>query len=281
MRRFFNSFSFKLFCVVLAALIVGAMFSALSHGGSSPLTSVAGAVFGPVQRLASFTSAKLSSLPFSFRSSTVLAEEIDTLEGEVGTLRDQLVDYEQLRRKLNLYEEFLELKEDNPDQQYCEASVVGRDSADYIGSFTLNKGANSGISVQDPVIYGSNLVGVVASVTPTQCTVNTILNPNVNVSCYEIRTGSLGYSTTTVALAQQGFCQMPNLPTTTAITEGGMVCTSGVGGVYPADLIIGTIDSIVDATVDISAAAIIKPAIELNKITAVFVVTEFEGQGSN
>ena len=63
---------------------------------------------------------------------------------------------------------------------------------------TLNKGSINDIRVNDPVIYGEYLVGVVASVTPTQCTVNTILNPNVNVSAYEVRTRDLGFVTSTV-----------------------------------------------------------------------------------
>ena len=261
MLRFFKSTSFKIFALVLAALAAGSIFSALSRGEASPLTSAVSVVFSPAQRFASFISSKFSNLPISFRSSSYLAAEIEDLNGEIETLRNQLIDYEKSKRKLALYEEFLELKQENPDQKYCEAS--------------------SGISVQDPVIYGSNLVGVVASVTPTQCTVNTILNPDVNVSCYEIRTAVLGYSTTSVELARDGFCKMPNLPASTAITQGGIVCTSGVGGVYPADLVIGTIDSVVDASVDISAAAIIKPAVEFDEITDVFVVTEFDGQGTN
>lgn len=281
MLRFFKSTSFKIFALVLAALAAGSIFSALSRGEASPLTSAVSAVFSPAQRFASFISSKFSNLPISFRSSSYLAAEIEDLNGEIEALRNQLIDYEQSKRKLALYEEFLELKQENPDQKYCEASIVGRDAADYIGSFTLNKGSSSGISVQDPVIYGSNLVGVVSSVTPTQCTVNTILNPDVNVSCYEIRTAVLGYSTTSVELARDGFCKMPNLPASTAITQGGIVCTSGVGGVYPADLVIGTIDSVVDASVDISAAAIIKPAVEFDEITDVFVITEFDGQGTN
>ena len=80
-------------------------------------------------------------------------------------------------------------------------------------------------------------------------------------------------------LAEKGLCHMPNLEGTTPVTIGGIVSTSGVGGVYPANLVIGTITEIDDATVDISAAAIIEPAADLKTVTGVFVITEFEGQG--
>ena len=73
------------------------------------------------------------------------------------------------------------LKEEHSDYVFAEAAVIGRDAAGRFGTVTLNKGSINDIRVNDPVIYGEYLVGVVASVTPTQCTVNTILNPNVNV----------------------------------------------------------------------------------------------------
>ncbi|MBQ5626506.1 MAG: hypothetical protein IIU97_00200, partial [Bacteroidaceae bacterium] len=60
---------------------------------------------------------------------------------------------------------------------------------------------------------------------------------------------------------------------------GGIVCTSGVGGIFPRDLIVGTILDIVDGTVDISASAIIEPGVDFSKITDVFVITSFNGQG--
>ena len=72
---------------------------------------------------------------------------------------------------------------------------------------------------------------------------------------------------------------MPNLESTTPVTIGGIICTSGVGGVYPANLVIGTVREIADATVDISAAAVIEPAANPDSVTGVFIITEFEGQG--
>lgn len=275
MKRIFRRTSFKIFISVLALLIIGSAISALSHSSQSPLAAAVSVIFSPAQKLAAKTADAFSVLPFSFRSSTQLRAELEEVEAERDALRDQLVSYEELKRENALYKEFLQLKENHPDQKYVEASVVGRDSSDYVGSFTLNRGSSSGIKVQNPVIYGSNLVGTVVSVSPTSCTVNTLFNPDVNVSCYEIRTGTLGYVTTEVSLAKDGLCCMPNLPADTAVTEGGVVCTSGVGGVYPRDLVIGTIDDIVDATVDISAAANIRPAVDYGKITGVFVITEF------
>ncbi|MBQ2903411.1 MAG: rod shape-determining protein MreC [Clostridia bacterium] len=278
MIRFLKSTAFKIFAVIAAALLAGSVFAVLSRSGSSPLTSVTSFVFGPVSRLSSYVAAEFSKLPISFKSSSTLAKEVDALKKQVDTLTDQLVELEQLRNKNALYQEFLEIKEAHADYNFAEAAIIGRDAADNLGTFTLNKGSTADISVNDPVIYGKYLVGVVSSVTPTQCTVNTILNPKVNVSAYEVRTRDLGFVTSTVELAREGHCHMPGLSSSTAVTAGGIVCTSGVGGIFPRDLIIGNIVDVVDGTVDISASAIIEPGIDFAEITDVFIITSFDGQ---
>ncbi len=278
MIRFLKSTAFKIFAVVAAALLAGSVFAVLSRSGSSPLTSVTSFVFGPVSRLSSYVAAEFSKIPISFKSSSTLAKEVDALKKQVDNLTDQLVELEQLRNKNALYQEFLEIKEAHADYVFAEAAIIGRDAADNLGTFTLNKGSTADISVNDPVIYGKYLVGVVSSVTPTQCTVNTVLNPKVNVSAYEVRTRDLGFVTSTVSLAQEGYCHMPGLSSSTAVTAGGIVCTSGVGGIFPRDLIIGNIVDVVDGTVDISASAIIEPGIDFAAITDVFIITSFDGQ---
>lgn len=278
MIRFLKSTAFKIFAAAVAALLAGSVFALLSRGGSSPLNRVTGFIFSPVSRAATYVASEFSKLPISFKSSSSLAAEVDELEGEIDRLKEQLVDYEQAKHKNEFYQEFLGLKEEHSDYKFAEAAVIGRDAADRFETFSLNKGSLDGISVNDPVIYGKYLVGVVASVTETQCTVNTILNPKVNVSAYEVRTRDLGFVTSTVALAEQGCCEMPGLSSSTSVTAGGIVCTSGVGGIFPRDLIIGNIIDVVDGTVDISASAVIQPGAQLDRITDVLIITEFDGR---
>ena len=83
MIRFLKSSAFKIFAIVAAALLAGSVFALASRSGSSPLTSVTSFVFGPVSRAASFVASEFSNLPISFRSSSALAKEIDSLEKEL------------------------------------------------------------------------------------------------------------------------------------------------------------------------------------------------------
>ena len=201
------------------------------------------------------------------------------LENQLGEAQKNLVGYEQAKQQIALYEEFLELKEENEDFQFASASVIGSDSSDAFGSFTLNRGELDGVKVNNPVIYGKYLVGVVVKTAPTYCVVNTVLNPEVNVSAYEVRTRESGYSTTTVDLAKEGKCCLSGLVRTTAIAPGGIVCTSGVGGIYPADLIVGTVEEVRNDTTNISSYAVINTQVDFAQLRDVFIITYFKGMG--
>ncbi len=278
MNRFFKSAAFRIFAAVLAALLAGSVMSVASRSGSSTVTKFTSMVFGPASKFAGAVVAEIKGIPVSFRSSSYLKRENDRLQNQVDELREQLVDYEQMIHEVEFYREFLELKEEHEDYEFVQASVIGRDAADRFGTLTLSKGSAAGVKVNDPVIYGRYLVGVVTAVTPTGCTVNTLLNPNLNVSAYESRSAEVSYVSTTVELSADGNCRMEGLSPETAVATGGLVCTAGVSGIYPKDLIIGTVTDVVDATSDISAWAIVEPGVDYSQLTDVLIITSFSGQ---
>ena len=279
MRSFFKSSRFKGFLGIFGILVLGVIIAAAVESGSSPASTVLGTVFSPLQKISSAVADSTKDFSLYFRSSAQYQERVKELESKLADAQDDLVGYEQAKQQLDLYEEFLELKEENEDFKFASASVIGSVSSDAFGSFTLNKGELDGVKVNCPVIYGKYLVGVVAKAAPTYCVVNTILNPEVNVSAYEVRTRESGYATTTPKLAKKGQCSLSGLVRTTAIAPGGIVCTSGVGGVYPADLIIGTVAEVKDDTTNISSYAVIETQVDFSQLRDVFVITQFKGMG--
>ena len=279
MRSFFKSTRFKGFLGFFGVLVLSIVIAAATESGSSPASTVLGTVFSPLQSVSSAIADSVKDFSVYFRSSAQYQERVKELENQLGEAQKELVGYEQAKQQLALYEEFLELKEENEDFQFASASVIGSDSSDAFGSFTLNKGELDGVKVNNPVIYGKYLVGVVVKTAPTYCVVNTVLNPEVNVSAYEVRTRESGYSTTTVDLAKEGKCCLSGLVRTTAIAPGGIVCTSGVGGIYPADLIVGTVEEVRNDTTNISSYAVINTQVDFAQLRDVFIITSFKGMG--
>lgn len=279
MHRKFRGKKIRLVIAVFVALAAGAVFAALSSSASSPLSSALSIVFTPLQKVSAVISNKLSDISADFRSAAVYRDQVAELESEVADYREQLVDYGKMKQKMDSYEAFLEIKEENPDFKFCPASVVSRDSADVTDSFVLDKGSDDGIKLDQPVIYGSYLVGVVREVNAGSCVVYTILNPKVNVGAYELSTREEGFISTDTSLAAQSQMKLSPLAPKTSVAAGGIICTSGVGGIYPPDLIIGTVTRVDRDASNVSSYALLSPGVDIAALTDVFIITQFDGQG--
>ena len=72
---------------------------------------------------------------------------------------------------------------------------------------------------------------------------------------------------------------MAGLERTTDIAPGGIVLTSGIGGVYPKGLILGTVTQVCDSDYDLTSYAVITPGAKIDELEDIFVITDFKGQG--
>ena len=279
MRNFLRSTSFKILLTVAVVLLAGAIAAAALASGTSPLTSAVGTVFSPLSDAAAYISDKFDNFKGGFISSRSYMDRVEELEEQVADYQSKLVDYEKLQKQVEAYEKFLGVKEKNPDFQFVAGTVIGRDAADVFSSFVLNCGSADGVAVGDPVISGEYLIGIVNETSPTSCTVLSVCDPKFSAAAYEIRTGEAGYTQTTTKLGVQGVLKLSGLERDTAVAEGGIVCTSGVGGVFPRGLIIGTVTTVQKEEGDISYYAEVKPEIEISEVQDAFVITDFEGKG--
>ena len=279
MKKIFRNRAFKALICVIVALSLGAVIAAYTHNHSTPLSSATSTVLHPLQRFSSYLSYKFSNFNDSFKSSSKLAEENRELKEQIEEYQNEIIDYNNIKEKLKTYEDFLGVKEENPDFKCESATIISNDFENPFSSFTLNKGSANGIKVNDPVIYGKNLVGVVASVGPTSCTVYSISNPKMNVSVYETYTGEIGYVTGLGKTEDRVYCKLPGLKSDSSVSPSGIICTTGSGGIYPKDLIVGTVVKLESSKEDGSSFASIRSSVNIEELSEVFIITEFEGQG--
>lgn len=276
MNVFFKGTTFKVLSVIAIVLVCATVLATVVPTGTSPLTDALGIITSPLQSIASYVSSKFTDIKGSFVSSNSYQARIAELENQVAEYQRDLVDYEKTKKLLESYSAFLDVREKNPDYTWVSCDVIGRDSADVYGSFTINKGSKDGIKVNDAVIYSEYLIGVVTEVNPTSAVVRSVFDPTVSVAAYEIRTGELGYTSSTYETGLNGTCRLSGLDRNTTISKGGIICTSGTGGIFPKDLIIGTVTSVEQSSTDLSAYANIELAVDSNDIQSCFVITAFE-----
>ena len=279
MRQFLKSTPVKVFAVILAALLFGAVFASVSQNDTSPVTKVVSVVFTPLQKATSFLSEKLHVFGASFASANTYRTENEALRQQVAEYQAKLVDYDEIKHKITSYEEMLGVKAANRDYVLEPANIIGSDAADQFTSLMIDKGSNDDVSVNDPVICGGYLVGIVKKVNPTYSVVLSLLNPQINVSAIESKTRETAYVTTDSEQSKNGACIMAGLERTTLIAPGGIIITSGIGGIYPKGVIIGTVTQVVESEYDLTSYAVVEPGVDLRGLEDVFVITDFYGQG--
>ena len=279
MKMFIRSRAFRALAIIVVALLIGTVIAVATEDSVSPVSTAVGTVFKPVQTVAGKLTNKFKDFGRYFSSSKSLSAEIERLEQQIEQYELQLADYDELQHKINSYEDILELKDENPGFELKYSTIIGMDTADAFGSFVIDKGENDGVKINDPVVTGNYLVGLVKKVNQSYSVVETILNPDVNVSAMETKTRETSYVTSTIADSRRGKCVFAGLERTTAVSPGGIVETSGIGGIFPKGLIIGVVSQVLESEYDITNYAIVTPSADLDNLEDVFVITSFEGQG--
>ncbi len=278
MKRFFKSDSFKILAVILIVSFFGVLCASFSHSAASPFTTVMSTVFSPLHKISTEITNQLNGVSSSFVSSSVYKKENDKLKKEIAEYREKLAGYDELKTRVEAYEELYEVKKENPDYKFSYGKVISKDAADAYNTFVLDVGSKDGVEVDDPVISGNYVAGVVKKVNLTTCVVGTVLDPRVNVGAYESGTREYGYVSGDDSIFKDGLCCLSGLENGTSVVSGGVVCTSGSGGIFPDGLIIGEIVSVKNDSDDGMFYAEVKPFADFSQLSDVFVITSFDGQ---
>lgn len=263
-------------------ILIGVMiYSAVSGGFSTIPETLAGIFVTPFQSFATSVSNGVSGFFGQLTGSGELQERIEELEKENTELRNQMVDYDELKQTNDWYSEILGLHEENPEYTFAAGRVIGREPSDYYGNFTISAGQNAGVSVNDPVVStDGSLVGVVEEVGLTYAKVRTVLDPSVKAACQISRTGDTAYTNgSTVDMARENNLRMTTLERSSGAAVGDYVITSGIGGVYPKGLLIGSVQEISNASDGMTLDAEVSLFAEIYDLKQVMVITYFAGQG--
>ena len=267
---------------VVALVLLGVMIYSATSGGLATLPeTLAGVVVTPIQSLTTSISNGVSNFFGNLTGGGELRAQLEELQKENAELRQQLVDYDELKQTNDWYSEILGLHEENPEYTFAAGRVSARDPSDYYGNFTIAAGQNAGVEVNDPVVAtDGSLVGVVEEVGLTYSKVRTILDPSTKAAAQISRTGDTAYTAgSTVDMARQNTLRMNTLERTSGVGVGDYVVTSGIGGVYPAGLLIGSVKEVCSATDGMTLDADVDLFADIYDLKQVMVITSFAGQG--
>lgn len=276
MKDFFDTWKFKIL-VIVAVFLVGIMAYAGANGrltaAPQELLSV---VLTPLQKVTSALSGGAASVWEKYTSINDVMDRNEQLEAENAELRQQMVDYDRIKAENDAYKALARIQDTNSEASYVSAFVIGRDPLDEFGGFTLDQGSTDGVAVNDAIISDRGyLLGVVVEVDATSCKVMTILHPSFNAAGVISRTRENGIITGSADYAADGQCVLTNLDRATEARKGDQVITTGLGGVFPANLLVGTVQEVVPEQSGKSSSAVILPGADPRTVKHVFIITEY------
>lgn len=276
MKDFFDTWKFKIL-VIVAVFLVGIMAYAGANGrltaAPQELLSV---VLTPLQKVTSALSGGAASVWEKYTSIDDVMDRNEQLEAENAELRQQMVDYDRIKAENDAYKALARIQDTNSEASYVSAFVIGRDPLDEFGGFTLDQGSTDGVAVNDAIISDRGyLLGVVVEVDATSCKVMTILHPSFNAAGVISRTRENGIITGSADYAADGQCVLTNLDRATEARKGDQVITTGLGGVFPANLLVGTVQEAVPEQSGKSSSAVILPGADPRTVKHVFIITEY------
>ncbi|WP_289290633.1 MULTISPECIES: rod shape-determining protein MreC [Bacteroides] len=159
---------------------------------------------------------------------------------------------------------------DNKDYQLFKAHVI-RNSLNQADNYiTLDKGSSSGIRPEMGVVDGNGVVGIVYKTSPNYSLVISVLNSKSSISCKIVGSEYFGYLKW--EHGDSRYAYLKDLPRHAEFNLGDTVVTSGYSTVFPAGVMVGTVDDMSDSNDGLSYLLKIKLATDFGKLSDVRVI---------
>ena len=277
MKDYFRKHGIRVLLIVVAAVLIIGLSAAARGNRIGFVQNIRGTLSAPLQKV-------LSSAANWFDTIYGYLYDYDSLMAENESLRSQLADAQQSARDgIEASEEnvrlrqLLNLRDKHTDFVLESSKVVLWSSSNWSSSFTISKGARSGIEYGDPVIteYGA-LVGQVTELGETWATVSTLIDVDMSVGGTVVTTGSSGMVVGEYSLMKQKLAKLTFLAGGAQIFVGDEILTSGSGGAFPAGLVIGTVSNVQTEAGGQIEYGLVQPQANLDSLVQVFIIKDFD-----
>ena len=256
--------------IITAVVLIFVVIFSNGENNASFFENAASKLVMPVQNGLTYLKNKISGNHTFFTDINNLKQENQELKNKNSELEQSLRELENIKTENEKLKEYLNLTEKYGEYKTVPGYVINKDISNYSKTIVINIGSKDGIKENMTVIADKGLVGHVISVTDSTAKVQTIIDTGSSVSCI--------MSTTQDSIVCKGTLEGESelkamyIPTGANIIQGDSIETSGLGGIYPKGIHIGTVNK-VESTKNITDRyAIVETAVDFNKLNTVLVI---------
>ena len=254
---------------------VSAIVATLASGvTSAPLKEAAGLIIVPFEKSIASIGQWMTDVQDSFREKEDLIQQNEELQTTVDTLTEQnnvlLQDQAELARLEQLYE----LDEEYTDYPKVAARIISKDPGNWYDTFMINRGSNDGIRVDNNVMAGKGLVGIVTEVGSNWATVRSIIDDSSNVSAMTVSTDDICVVEGDLELIDEGKLRFSQLyDREDKVSVGERIVTSNISDKYVEGLFIGYVSEIELDTNNLTKTGTLVTPVDFQHLKDVFVIT--------
>ena len=276
MKDFFERHGLRILAITAAIAVVLSVLSFFTST-SSVLRNALGVATAPLRAASSSVQTWVADKQRYYADYTALLEENETLRREIAELR-QGDRQAQLDREENaLLRELMGLRAQRRDFVFESAKILEHSDTNWTSTLTLDRGTNCGIAVNNCVVCAEGyLIGVVSEVGVNWATVLTVIDTDIELGARIFRTSEVAVAEGDFTLMGQKRLKLSYLPPAASLLAGDYIVTSGLGGYYPSGLVIGTVSYVKTDDDGLAQYAIITPMTDLDSLSEVFVIKEFD-----
>lgn len=260
---------------IMTFFCVSAIVATLASGvTSAPLKEAAGLIIVPFEKSIASIGQWMTGVQDSFREKEDLIQQNKELQTTVDTLTEQnnvlLQDQAEHARLEQLYE----LDEEYTDYPKVAARIISKDPGNWYDTFMINRGSNDGIRVDNNVIAGKGLVGIVTEVGSNWATVRSIIDDSSNVSAMTVSTDDICVVEGDLELIDEGKLRFSQLyDREDKVSVGERIVTSNISDKYVEGLFIGYVSEIELDTNNLTKTGTLVTPVDFQHLKDVFVIT--------
>ena len=257
--------------ITLSLVAIGLVILALG-GYLTPLSRLA---LSPLVAAQTWVSERVQATQLILtgpRDVAVLTQENAALEAELAHLRTQIIELQQQLGEYRILSALLDFARAYPEYTYIGASVIGRDPSPFLKYIHINRGSDDGLRRGMPVVTQQGLVGRVSQVTASAALVQLITDPSVivNVRLEPSRAEAILRGSITADIG------LDRIPQDITVSAGDLVLTSGLGGNYPPNILIGQVTGVRSQDYDLFQSASMQPVVDFTNLEIVLVISNFQ-----
>ena len=255
--------------ITIVVLILIVIFSN-REANTSFFENVANKLVMPIQNGLTYLKNRVSGNSTFFTDISNLKSENQDLKEKNSQLEQSLRELENIKTENETLKEYLGLTEKYGEYKTVPGYVIDKEISNYSKTIIINIGKNDGIEVNMTVIADEGLVGHVVSVTDNTAKVQTIVDTSSSISC--LMSTNKDSIICKGTLSSNSELKAMYIPSDANLVQGDSVYTSGLGGIYPKGIHVGSIKKIVSTKNITDRYALVETAVDFDKLNTVLVV---------